>query len=86
MTDEERIARGHRAASELRETSDAFAKVEAALLKALSETPVGQDTKILKLHMAVQNLAAVQQALRGVMDDGLMAESAIAVAGLTRPN
>jgi hypothetical protein len=63
-----------------------FDAVEAAILRALSETPVGQETKVLNLHKSVQNLAAVRQALRGIIDDGLMAEQAIAMAGLTRPN
>jgi hypothetical protein len=63
-----------------------FDAVEAAILRALSETPVGQETKVLNLHKSVQNLAAVRQALRGMIDDGLMAEHAIAMAGLTRPN
>lgn len=84
MNQEERVSRGLRAAQELRETEDAFATVEAAIVKALAETPVGADAKILRLHMSLQNLAAVKQAIRGVIDDGLMAESAIAVAGLTR--
>lgn len=85
MSDEARAARGRRAANELTEVTSAFDAVESALLRALSDTPVGQDLKVLKLHMAVQNLAAVKKALRDVIDDGLMAESAIAVAGLTRP-
>jgi hypothetical protein len=85
MDDDTRTARGHRAFNELQEVGDAFDRVEAALLKSLAETPVGADVKVLKLHMAVQNLAAVRQALREVIDDGRVAEHAIAVAGLTRP-
>jgi hypothetical protein len=86
MTFEERAARGRRAADELTEVGAAFDAVETAILRALSETPVGQETKVLNLHKAVQNLAAVRQALRAVIDDGTMAEHAIAQAGLTRPN
>jgi hypothetical protein len=85
MTDNDRIARGHRAFSELQEVGSAFDQVEAAILKALADTPVGQEVKVLNLHKAVQNLAAVRQALRAMIDDGLMAEHAIAHAGLTRP-
>jgi hypothetical protein len=86
MTEEERQARGQRALQEYAEVEGAFAQVEAAILRTLSETPVGQDAKVLKLHMAVQNLAAVKQAIRDVIDDGQMATAAIASAGLTRPN
>lgn len=85
MSDEARAARGHRAFNELEEVSGAFDAVEASLLKALAETPVGADVKVLKLHMAVQNLAAVRQALREVIDDGQVAQFAISAAGLTRP-
>lgn len=84
MSEHERAARGHRAASELREVNAAFEKVEAAIVKTLGETPIGADAKILRLHMSLQNLAAVRQAIQSVIDDGLFAESAIAVAGLTR--
>lgn len=86
MNDEARATRGRRAFNELEEVSGAFDAVETALLKNLAETPVGADAKILKLHMAVQNLAAVKQALREVIDDGQVAQHAIAHAGLTRPN
>lgn len=85
MSDQAAAARGHRALNELTEVSGAFDAVEAALLKNLAETPVGADAKILKLHMAVQNLAAVRQALREVIDDGQVAQHAIAASGLTRP-
>lgn len=86
MSDESAAARGHRAFNELTEVAGAFDRVEAALLKTLSETPVGADVKILKLHAAVQNLAAVRQALQEVIDEGRVAEHAIAHAGLTRPS
>lgn len=85
------IARGARAASELTETEAAFDAVRGAILKTLAETPVGSDAKVLKLHMSVQNLTAVREALMRVVDAGAHAnyareaEDAIAVAGLTRP-
>ncbi len=84
MNDNERAARGHRASNELREVSGAFDAVEAAIIRTLTETPVGQEAKVLNLHKALQNLSAVRQAIRSVIDDGLMAEAAIAQAGLTR--
>jgi hypothetical protein len=85
MNDAERVARGHRAFNELQEVQAAFDAVEAAILKTLTDTPVGQEAKVLNLHKAVQNLAAVKQALRDVIDDGRVAEHALSVAGLTRP-
>jgi signal transduction protein with GAF and PtsI domain len=85
MTDEQRVARGRRAFSEFTEIGAAFDSVESAIMKALAETPVGQEIKVLNLHKAVQNLAAVRKALQDVIDDGLMAEHAISAAGLTRP-
>jgi hypothetical protein len=84
LTEAERISRGHRAFNELQEVQGAFDAVEAAILKALADTPVGQEAKVLNLHKSVQNLAAVKVALRAMIDDGLVAEQAIAVAGLTR--
>ena len=84
MNDHERAARGHRAFHELEEIGHAFDKVEAAIIKTLAETPIGQEAKVLNLHKALQNLAAVKQAARDVINDGLMAEAAIAAAGLTR--
>lgn len=86
MSDQKRAARGQRAFQELQETQAAFDTVEAAILRALADTPVGQETKVLNLHKSVQNLAAVRQAIQTVIDDGLVAQHAIAAAGLTRPN
>lgn len=85
MTEHERIARGLRAFDELTETKAAFDAVEAALLKTMAETPVGQDQKVLDLHKSLGCLAGVRKALQAYVDDGLVARDAIAVAGLTRP-
>lgn len=91
MSHAESIARGHRAQTELQETEAAFEAVKAAILKAIAETPVGADAKVLKLHMSLGNLAAVREALTRVIAAGeharyaREAEEAIAVAGLTRP-
>ncbi len=84
MTDEQAVAKGHRAANEYAETNEAFDQVKAAILKTMVETSPGQPDKILKLHTAAQNLEAVRQALMGVIQSGQMAEHAIALAGLTR--
>lgn len=83
--------RGARAAAELAETAAAFEAVRAALLQDLAQTPVGQDAKVLKLHVSLQNLAQVREALTRTISAGQhagyarAAAEAIAVAGLTRP-
>lgn len=84
MSDQQRVARGHRAFNELEEVGAAFDAVEAAILKALTETPVGQEAKVLNLHKAAQNLSAVRQAIKAVIDDGQVASFALSQAGLTR--
>lgn len=91
MTEAEIIARGYRAASELTETEAAFEAVKAAILRELEQAPVGQEAKVLNLHKALQNLAAVRKALQQTIDNGRVADhaqaarDAIAVHGLTRP-
>lgn len=82
---DDRTARAHRAFNELSEINDAFDRVEAALVKAMRDAPVGADPMILRLHMSLQNLAAVKKAVQLVTDDGLMAEDALARAELTGP-
>ena len=83
------VARGRRAEAELAETTAAFEAVRASLLSALAQTPVGADARVLKLHMSLQNLAAVREALVKTVAAGehagyaRAAEDAIAEAGLT---
>ena len=86
MTEAQRAARGRQADREWVELEAAFAKLREAILNNLAETSPSQPEKVLKLHMAAQNLAGVKQALMLVINDGVMAEHAIASAGLTRPN
>jgi hypothetical protein len=82
--------RGRKAAAELEETQAAFEAVRAALTAALARTPVGADAKVLKLHMSLQNLAAVREAVTKTIaagehaDYARAAEEALAKAGLTR--
>jgi hypothetical protein len=84
------ILRGRRAEAELAETAAAFHAVRDALTAALAQTPVGADAKVLKLHMSLQNLAAVREALMKTVAAGehagyaRAAEDAVAEAGLTR--
>lgn len=84
------IARGRRAEAELAETAAAFEAVRTGLLSALAQAPVGADARVLKLHMSLQNLAAVREALVKTVAAGAhagyarAAEDAIAEAGLTR--
>lgn len=85
MSDAAAAARGQRAETELAETAAAFDRVREAILEELAQTSPGQPEKVLKLHLAVQNLAAVRQALFQVVENGQLARHAIATAGLTRP-
>lgn len=84
------VLRGLKAEAELAETARAFEAVRAALTAALAQTPVGADAKVLKLHMSLQNLAAVREALMKTVAAGRhadhvrAAEDAIAECGLTR--
>jgi hypothetical protein len=85
MSEAAAVARGQRARAELEETAAAFDRVREAILEELAQTSPGQPDKVLKLHLAVQNLAAVRQALFRVAENGELARHAIAAAGLTRP-
>jgi hypothetical protein len=84
------MERGRKAQAELEETGAAFDAVRAALIAALAQTPVGADAKVLKLHMSLQNLAAVREALAKTIAAGAhagyarTAQDAVAEAGLTR--
>lgn len=82
MTEDESIARAHRMFGELEETQAVFDKLEACVIRILGETPIGSDAKVLKLHMTLHNLAGIRQAMREMIDDGLMAQSALSAAGL----
>lgn len=84
MSDELARSRGLDAHREWTEVEAAFESVERALLQTLADTPVGQEAKVLNLHKAVQNLAAVRQAIMAVIQNGQIAERAISQAGLTR--
>lgn len=86
MTDEEAERAGRAAAAEYQQLDGAFDRVRGAILQELAATPVSQPDKVLKLHMAVQNLTAVEKALQAVISNGVMAAQALALAGLNRPN
>lgn len=86
MTDEEAQRAGQEAQREYTQVAGAFDRVRGAILQELSVTPVGQPEKVLKLHMAVQNLTAVERALQEVITNGVVASQALAMTGLTRPN
>lgn len=88
MTDVDRIAanRGQQAQREWAEVEAAFDRVREAILNNLAETSPAMPDKVLKLHMSVQNLTAVRQAVFDVINNGAYAQQALASAGLTRPN
>ncbi|WP_269715774.1 hypothetical protein [Caulobacter sp. NIBR2454] len=83
--DHQAVARGRRAATELTETGKAFADLKAATLARMIATPPEREATILKLHMVLNTIDTVEQAVRAVVSDGVFAEQALAAAGLTRP-
>ena len=86
MTNEEVAARGSQAQREWTELEAAFETVRTAILSEMVATPVVQTDKVLRLHAAAQNLAAVKQAIRNVIDHGLVARRALEGTGLNSPN
>ena len=86
MNDDEIAARGAQAQREWTEIEAAFDRVADAIMSTLAETPVGQDTKVLKLHLSLQNLSAVRKAVFDVVDNGKIARAAISAQGLTSPH
>lgn len=86
MNDNAAAARGHRAFNELEELKDAFERLEKAMFREIKQTPMGSDAKLQRLHAALHVLTGVQTAMREMINNGLIAEQALAVAGLNRPN
>lgn len=83
MDDEHTIARGNGAEREFKYLDEAFDKVRAVIIDELVNTSPTQADKILKLHLAVQNLTAVRQALIAISVEGQVAKHALALANLT---
>ncbi len=84
MSDLDTAAKGRRAGIELRETEEAFDRLRAAMLNEIAATSPENERKILKLHAAVQTLGAVRSALIGMVQNGQIAEQALAQNGLNR--
>jgi hypothetical protein len=80
--DDERAAKGRRAQQQYRELEQAFDKTAQAIVTRLAQTPPEKPETVLKLHLALQNLAAVRKALMEMAQDGAIAEVALARAGL----
>lgn len=71
MSEDERVARGHRARAELQLTEEAFGAVRGQMIEEmLAET---DPAKIMECHHAIAVIPRVQHALRLVVDDGLVA-------------
>jgi len=84
MTNEQRAARGAQAEREWVELEAAFERVREAITSEWVQTGPANVEKLSKLHMSVQNLAAVKAAIIAVINDGQIARAAITQAGLTR--
>ena len=75
MDDSERASRGRRAASELRQTDEAFRMVANEMNRQLlaSDDP----DEILSLHAGLRALDKVRKVLTAVVHDGQMADAII---------
>lgn len=85
MDDAEALARGNRAFNELEELNAVFDKLERNTIEKLKSTPIGQDDMVTKLHMTLHTLSGIRSAMREMIDNGRVAEHALAVSGLHRP-
>jgi hypothetical protein len=86
MNDHEAISRGHRAFAEYSELEAVFTMLEDGIIREMKNTPIGQDSKVLRLHMSLDVVAGVRAGLRAMIDGRLLAEHALGVAELNRPN
>jgi phage-related tail protein len=84
MTDEQAVAKGHRAEREYEETAEGFEKVRQAAVKALINTKAGEEAVRERLVVTCQILDAVQSALMDVVNSGQLAEHAIRQRDLLR--
>lgn len=80
MTDEQSIARGHRAEAEIALTNEAFNTVRADLVERLIRA--ADPVTVMQIHGALQTVDMVRQALRVVVIEGQHAAAAVAMSGL----
>ena len=62
----------------------AFEDVRQAIINELESTSYTKTDKVLELHKALQNLAAVKQAILNVIHNGQLARFALGQSGITR--
>ena len=88
MNDHEAVSKGQRAKHELDLTGEAFDKLEAAMIEHLIAAPIGSDQLIGRLHAGLQTVRAIRSAMREMIDNGRIAEHALALANSTflKPN
>jgi hypothetical protein len=84
LSDEQRVARGHRAAKELKETEEVFAELERELFGQWKSTKPENVEQKERLHMAVWMLEAVKAGLKARVQDGELVSTAIAQMNLRR--
>ncbi len=85
MSDAQAIARAYRALSEMGELEGVFERLEAEIFSDLKATSPTNSAKVAWLHMTLHNLAGIRAAMQGIIDNGEMARTAIAIAGLNKP-
>lgn len=85
MTDEETIARAHRAYSEMTETQAIFEKLRNGMVERLINTSIEQGPLREKMYFALQTINTVERALREAVDAGEVSKFALRQAELLRP-
>jgi len=84
VSDQLAVYAGQRAWSELEQTAAAFARVRAAMVEEIIKTGPDHVAKRERLIVGCQIIDAVRDALRNVVDNGRVAEAALAEADLLR--
>jgi hypothetical protein len=76
-SDHQAVSRGHQARRELELTERAFEQLKAGAVAEWLRTSSDQAAKREKLWMVASTLDSVREALRHMVDSGLIAEAAI---------
>jgi hypothetical protein len=85
MNDAQALAKAHRAERELIETEEAYDRLRAKLVEKLVSTSIDQQALREKLYFAIQAADSVRKALMDVVQNGQIAEIALAQQNLLRP-
>lgn len=84
LTNEQRSARGFAAETEWAQLEAAFKAMRESIVEEIAQTSPMNEAKVLNLHKSLCSLEAVRFALIAIVNDGVAARQAIAMAGMTR--